>query len=181
MFFDQVGRKPIVTRRHRSMRRKDNFARNARSRTIEIQPLILHAVSNRLQNRKAAMPFVQVQDPRRNSHRPQSAKSSYAQQQFLADSGAAISPVQTRSQFAVLGGISFHVGIEQEKIAAARFDAPDFCTNGSTSRLDFDRRGVALASNGRLDGQLVEVRAEVFFPLPAVSIQALAEISLAIK
>ena len=181
MFLDQIGGKTVVTCRHGSVRGEHDFTRDASGRAVKIQALVLHAMSNGLQNRKDAMPLIQVQDSGSEPHRTQSTISPHAQQQFLTDSRTPVSTVEPRGQLAVLGSISFDIGIEKKKIAAADFDAPDFYADGAAERLDIDRRCFALASDGRLHRQLIDVGRKVFFPLPAISIQALAKIALAIK
>src|ERR1700731_2455654 len=90
MLLYQASIEAIVPGGHRSMRRKSDFARHARHGLIEIQALFLHAAANRLQHCKSAVPFIQMKHARRDSHCTQSAETSYAQQQFLANSHAPI-------------------------------------------------------------------------------------------
>ena len=144
-------------------------------------PSSLHAVANRFQHGKSAVAFVQVQNAGRDAHGPQGAETSDAQQQFLADADARIAAVQARSQFAVFGMIAFDVRIEQKQIAASHFHAPDFGADGAAAGLDLHGDRFAVRSDGGFHGQLVDIGLEIFFLLPAGAIQALPEISLAVK
>ena len=62
------------------------------------------------------------------------AQAADAQQQFLADADAPVAAVEARSQLAIFGRIAFHVRIEQQQIAAADLDAPDFRPDGAAAR-----------------------------------------------
>ena len=167
---------------HRRVRREDDFARNARHGLVEAQAFLLHALANRLEHGKAAVSFVQVQNAGRDPHRLQRAKTADAEQQFLADPRCAPSPpYKSRRQFAILRSISFDVGIQQQQIAAADLHAPDFRADRAGACLDLHRHGLAVDSDGGFHRQLVDVRLQIFFLLPAVAIEALAEISLAVK
>ena len=66
------------------------------------------------------------------------AKAADAQQQLLADASATVAAVEARGEFAVFGRVAFDVGVEQEQIAAADFDAPDLGADGAAARFDFD-------------------------------------------
>src|SRR5260370_2573958 len=139
------------------MRGKNDFAGDARGRALEVEALILHAVPNGLQNGKPAVSFIQMQHAWRKPQGPQGAKTTHAEQKFLPDSSAPVSAVEARSKLAVLGGVSFHIRIEQKKIAAAHFDAPHFHADRAAARFDFYGERFALASNVRLHGQLTEI------------------------
>src|SRR5262249_47767724 len=67
------------------------------------------------------------------------------------------------------------------QIAAADLHSPDFCPDGSGSRVDLHQNGQAVLSDGGLHRQLVDVRLEILFPLPSSSVQSLTEISLAVE
>ena len=77
--------------------------------------------------------------------------------------------------------IAFDVGVEQKQIAAPDLHAPDFRADGSAAGLDLNRDGLAVRSDGGFHGQLVDIGLDVFFLLPAGAIEALPEVSLAIK
>src|ERR1700730_10288455 len=181
VLLDEFRGKTVVTGRYGRMCGEHHLTRYAGSRAFEIQALILHAVANRLQNCKCAVSFIQVQDPGSHPHCTQRVETSYTQQQFLPDPGAPISSVEPRSQLPVLGRISFNVRIEKQKIAPADLDTPDFYANGAAACLNFECHGLALKSDGGLHRQLIGVSRQVLFPLPAISVQTLAEIALAIK
>ena len=160
---------------------KTDFAGNAADGMIEADALALHAVSNRFQNGEAAVPFVQVQNAGCDAHGSEGAEASDAQQQFLADPDARISSIQTRGKFTVLGMIAFDVGVEQKQIAASDLHAPDFRADGSAAGFHLNGYRLAVRSDGSFHGQLIDIGLDIFFLLPAGAIEALAEVSLAIK
>ena len=75
------------------MRRENDFTRDPRNRRIETDAFLFHARTDRFQNSKSAMTFVQVQDARAYAHGTKSAISSNAEQQLLPDSHAGIAAV----------------------------------------------------------------------------------------
>ena len=110
---------------------EDHFARDAGHGFVKAQAFILHAVANRFQHRESAVPFVQMKNAGRDAHGFQRAEAADAQQQLLPDADAPVSAIQPRSELAVLGSVAFHVGVEQQQIAASHFHAPDLRPNGS--------------------------------------------------
>ena len=79
---------------------------------------------------KRAVAFVQMKNAGRDAQGLQRAEAADAEQQFLANAGARVAAVEPRSQLAILGGVAFDVGIEQEQIAAADVHAPDLGEDG---------------------------------------------------
>ena len=181
MLLDQAGVEAVVARGNGSVRGKGHFAAHARHRLIEIQALFLHAAANRFEHRKSAVPFVQVQNAGRDSHRFQGAEASTPKQQFLADSNAAIAAIQPRSELAILRRVSFDVRIEQEQIAASHLHAPHFRADRAAARLNLHGDRFALGADGRFHGHVADIGLKVFFLLPAILVQALPEIALAVK
>ena len=100
---------------------------------IEVQALFFHAVANGLEDREAAVALVQVQNAGRDAHGLERAKAADAEQQFLANAGAGVAAVEARGEFAILGRIAFHVGVEQQQIAAAHLDAPHLGADGAAA------------------------------------------------
>src|SRR6185437_34166 len=73
------------------------------------------------------------------------------------------------------------VGIEEKEIAAADFDLPDFGADGGAAGGDFNDDRLSVESDGGLHGELVNVSLEVFFALPALFIETLKEVALAVE
>src|SRR5574340_825982 len=96
------------------------------------------------------MPFVEVSYAGSNAHGRESAITSHAEQQFLPDTHAAVSAIEARCKFAILGSIALHIRIEQEQIAAADVDAPDAGAQSPAARFDLHHYGLAGLANGRL-------------------------------
>ena len=181
VLFDQIGIEAIMAGGHGSVGGEDHFPGNPRHGLLEADALFFHALANRFQDRKSAVPFVQVKNTRGDAKRFQSAQSTHAQKQFLVHANAAIAAVQTRGHLAVFGGIAFHVRVEEKQIAAAHFHAPDFGVDRTMAGINLHHDRSAVFSDGRFHGKLVDIGLEVLFVLPAVAIETLAEISLAIK
>src|SRR6476646_1491718 len=114
MFFHQFGVKTVVARGHGSVSREHYFPRDPGHGLIKAESLILHAAVDRFQNGKPAMAFVEVQNSRSDAHGAERAEASHTQKQFLANTNAGITAVETRSELAVLRMIAFNVGIEKE-------------------------------------------------------------------
>ena len=99
----------------------------------------------------------------------------------MADSRARVSTVQVRSKFSVLRCIPVDVRVEKKQIAASNFHAPDLRSEGAAWSINLNHDGFAIGADGRLHRLLVDVRLEIFFLLPAVAVEPLQEIALAIK
>ena len=175
------GVKAVVAGRNRRMSGEDHFAGDARHGGVKRQSLFFHAHANRFQHRKSAMPFVQMQHAGRNPQRLERAQSAYAQQQFLADADAEVATIEARGQFAVLRSIALHVGIEQKKIATAYFYAPYLSLNTAATGFDFDDDRPAIFADRDFHRHLIDVSLEVFFALPAVKVEVLAEVPLSVE
>ena len=181
VLFDEVRAEAIVARRHRRVRGEHHFARNAVHRFVETQAFILHAIANGFEDRKSAVAFVEVQNARRDAHGFQGAKTSHAEQQFLPDSDARISAIETRRELDVLRGVPFNVRIQKQQIAAAHFHAPDFRADQSAARLDLHRHRFAVGPDRQFHGHMGYIRLQILFLLPAARVEPLPEISLAVE
>ena len=181
VLFDQIGIETIVAGGHWSVGGEDHFAGNPRHRLVEADAFLFHPLANRFEDGKSAVPFVEVKNSRRDAERFQSAQAAHAEQQFLMHAHPAVAPIQPRCHLAVFRGIALHVGVEQKHITSAHFHAPYFCIDRTMPGIDLHHNRSAVLPDRRFHRQLVEVGFEVLFMLPAVAIQALAEISLAVK
>src|SRR5580692_2515542 len=181
MLFDEIPIKAIVTGRDRSMSRENHLPRYARCGGVESDALLLHAHADRFQHRKSAVPFVQVQDARHDAHGFKGAEASDAEHQLLPDSSPRVSAVETRGQLAVVGSIALYIRIEEEKIAASNFHAPDFGMNRTAASFDLHHNRPPVLADGSFQRQLTNVRLKIFFLLPTLAIEALAKISLPVK
>src|SRR6185312_6752074 len=130
---------------------------------------------------ETAVSFVQVVHARSNPQGAQSARSTHAQQQFLTNPDAAVSSVETRGKLAVFRSIAFHIGIQQEQVTAADFYAPDFGADDFAASVNLHDDGLAVRADCRLHGQLAYIALQVFFLLPAVAVEALVKVSLAVE
>src|SRR5580693_3249455 len=155
MLFDEIPIKAIVTGRDRSMSRENHFPRYARCGGVESDALFLHTHADRFQHRKSAVPFVQVQDARHDAHGFKGAEASDAEHQLLPDSSPRVSAVETRGQLAVVGSIALYIRIEEEKIAASNFHAPDFGMNRTAASFDLHHNRPPVLADGSFQRQLL--------------------------
>ena len=109
MFLDELRAKAIVPRRHWRVRGKHHFPRNAVDCIVEPQAFILHSIANGFEDRKSAVPFVEVKNARRDAHRFQGTKTSHTEQQLLPDSDTRISTIETRRELDVLRGVPLYI------------------------------------------------------------------------
>ncbi len=181
MLLDEIGAKAIMTGRYRGMRGEDNFARHARGSLLEAHPFFFHAAANCFEHGKSTVPLVEVQHARSNAHRAQRAHAANAEQKFLPDADAFITAVQARSQLAIFGHIPFYIRIEQQQIAAADADTPDFRLDITAAGIDPHHDLLAALADRGLHREKVHVGVQILFLLPAGLVQVLAEIALAIK
>src|ERR1700674_360083 len=122
-----------------------------------------------------------MKNPWCDAERFQSAQAAHAQKKFLMYAHAAVASVQTRGHLTVLGRIACHVGVEEKKIATTHFHAPYFRVDGAVAGIALHQDRSAIFPDGRFHRKLAYIGLEVLFMLPAIAIEALAEISLAIK
>jgi hypothetical protein len=181
VLFDQIGVEAIVAGGHGSVGGENHFPGNARHGLIEADALFFHALANRFEHRKSAVSFVQVKNAGRDAQRFQSAQAADAQKQFLMHAHAAVASVQTRGHVAVFGVLPSTSESSRNRSTAANFHAPHFGVDRTMARIDLHYHRPAVGADGRFHGQLIDIGLEILLALPAVAIQALAEISLAIK
>ena len=142
VLLNQVGVEAVVAGGHRSVGGKDHFAGNLARGGVEVHAFFLHAAANGLEDREAAVALVQMQNSGRDAHRLQGAKSAHAEQQFLANARASVAAIEAGGQFAILGRIALHVGVEQQKVAAAHLDSPHLGADRAAAGLNLHRRPV---------------------------------------
>ncbi len=138
MLFDQPCVETIVAGGNGRVRGEDDFAGDSRNRGVEADAFLLHAHANRFQHGEGAVAFVQVEDAGRDAQGLESAQAADAEQQFLANADAQVAAIEPRRELAILRSIAFDVGVEQQKIAAADFYAPDFGADASAAGFDFN-------------------------------------------
>src|SRR5258708_29562587 len=77
MFLHQPSIEAVVSGGHGRVRRKRNFAGDARHGLIEVHTLFLHAAANSFPHRKSAMPFIQVKHPTPDAPATQRSKATH--------------------------------------------------------------------------------------------------------
>ena len=181
VLFHQPGVESIVARRHGSVGGENHFPVNERRGLFKVQALVLHAGADGLQHGKGAVPLIQVKNPGSDPHGLQGPNAPHPQQQLLANAHPPISAVQAGSQFPVFRSISRHVGVKQQQVASADFYSPHLGAQRATAGFDFHRDRFTGLPDGHFHGQLADVGLKILFPLPAIPIQPLPEIPLAVE
>ena len=181
MFFNQACVETIVPSGNWSVGGENHFAGNAGHGLFKGQPFFLHPAGDGFEHCKSAVTFVQMQHAGRYAHSLQRAESTDPEQQLLANAHAAVAAIQARSEFAVLGSITLDIRIKKQQVAPAHLHPPDFGANNAAAGYEIHFHGLAIFADGRLHGKLIDVSLEVLLLLPAVAIQALAEVALAVE
>ena len=127
------------------------------------------------------MTLVHVTDAGVDSQRLQGPDSADSQQHLLPDPHFAVAAVQNRGDFAVVRFVAFEVGVEQEKGDAADVGAPYPGGYGAVRVGDLDGQGGPRGVGDRLDRKAVEVVLGIGLELPAVRVERLPEVPLAIQ
>ena len=181
VFLHKPAVKAVMARGQWGVSGEDDFARDARQGLLKTDTFVAHAGMNRLEHGESAMAFVKMQHAWSNAHGAKRAEASDAKQQLLADADAPIASVETRSKLAILGGISFHVRVQEQQVAATHPHSPHSRFNGAAARLNFDGNRFTLGADCGLHGQLGNVGLQVILLLPIISIEPLPEVTLAIE
>src|SRR5262249_41223686 len=124
---------------------------------------------------------IEVKHTRSNAHRLQGAETSNAQQQFLPDPNPAVAAIETGREIPVLRRVSDNIGVEKKQIAPSDFQPPDSRPDRTASRFRLHHYRPAVCSDRQLHRQLIHIGLEILFLLPAVAIEPLPEVTLAIK
>src|SRR5271168_467412 len=181
VLLDELGAEAVVAGGDWGVGGEDDLAGDLAGGLVEGEAFFDHAIANGLEDCEAAVAFVEVKDSGGDSHGSESAEAADAEEELLADAGAAVAAIESRGEFEVFGGVAVDVGIEQEEVATADFDTPDLGVDDAAAGLNFDHDAFAVCADGGLHGKLVDVGREVLFALPAGVVEALQEVSLAIE
>ena len=154
----------------------------SRRAVVEAHAVVLHPLADGLERGEGAVPFVQMIHAGRDAQGLQRPHAAHAGHQFLADARAVVAAVEPGGQFAVLGAVA----------SARRSPAGTGCTRPTrishtlasslpvrVSMRDGDR--LAVGAQGRLHRQVLDLRVEVLFLLPAVDVEVLLEIALVVE
>src|SRR5450755_2837131 len=93
----------------------------------------------------------------------------------------AVAAIEARSKLAVFGSVALDIGIKEKKIAPAHLHAPHFGMNGTVTGIDLNHNRPAVGADRSFHGELADVGFEILLVLPALAVEALPEISLAVK
>ena len=150
-------------------------------RRVEAHAVVLHPRADGFQRGERAVAFVEVIHARRDAQGLQRPHAAHAGHQFLADAGAIVAAVEPGGQLAVLGTVARHVAIQQVKLHPADAHQPHLGQQLAGAGVDADGDRLAVGAQGGLHRQVLDLRIEILFVLPAVDVEMLLEIALVVE
>ena len=182
MLFDQVAIEAVMTGGHGRVGGEDRVLRHLAQGRIEAHAVVLHPRADGLQRGERAVAFVEMEDARGDSDRPQGPHAAHAGHQLLAHPGAIVAAVEPRGQLAIFRAIAGHVGIQQEKVDPTDAHPPDLGQQLARTGLEFRTViGLPSAPAGGLHRQVFDLGVEILLLLPAVDVEVLLEIALVVE
>src|SRR5439155_7154194 len=125
--------------------------------------------------------FIQMKNRRRNLQVVQQAHAANSQSHFLHETRFAIAAVKMTGNQSIDLFIVADVGVQQVERNPADVCLPDARLHGSTAHIDFNKQRNAFASPHQFQREFADVAFAISFLLPALRIDALLEIAIAIK
>ena len=161
---------------------EDDFAGNLAGGGVEVEAFFVHARADGFKDGEAAVAFVEMQDAGRDAHGLERAEAADAEQQFLTNAGARSRrrrgarwcrdpQARCRVRWSREGSRSQRPTLTCQTLA--RMAAPRVAISMTT--------GSPFDADGGLHGELIDVGLEILFALPAVLVEALQEVSLAVE
>ena len=181
VLLDEIAVEAIVTGGYWGVGGEDHFPRYVIGSSVEVQTFFLHAIADRFQHGEATVPLVEMEDAGGNAHGFECTKAADAEEQLLTNAGAPVAAIEAGSKFQIFGRVALHIRIQQQKGATAHLDSPNLGADQAAAGLDFYDDGFALFADGELHGELIDVGVEVLFLLPALLVEVLAEVALAVE
>ena len=170
----------IVSGRHRRMggehRRATNLCdsvRHAHSRVAEF--------TQALDEHEAGVTFVGVPHIRLDVERAQNAHTADAEQPFLAQPQVHAAGVESAEKFAILWAVFRQVRIEQQQRHAANHQSPGPHQHFMPRHFNRDSEVGAVGVENRRDRRGCQIERVVHVLLPAIDIDALVEVAVAIE
>ena len=127
------------------------------------------------------MAFVQMIDARRDSQRAKGFHTTDTKQQLLANASPLVAAIETICQLAVLGLVTFDVGIQQIQLHPTHADQPHLGKQLTVASVNLDRDGLPVGASRRFERRVLDLGILILFALVSVFIQVLAEVALAIE
>ena len=116
-----------------------------------------------------------------DAHGLKGAQAADAEEDLLPDAHGRVAAVEAGGNIAVCRGVFLEIGIEQIELHPAHLHLPDPRLHRPVSKGNFNGPVLSVAGVDRLDGHLEEVVFRVLLYLPAVGVEGLAEIALAVE
>ena len=178
--FDQIRREPVVAGGDRSVGGEDvtDGAGLAGGGEGEI---LLHEQADALEGQKGGVPLVHVADSRLDAQGVEGAQTADTEQDLLADAHLAVAAVEAGGDLAILGAVLLDVGVQQIEGDQADLDRPDAGEDRAVRIGDLNRQGVFGAVDEWTDRHEVEVVLRIVLHLPAVGVEDLVKIALAVE
>ena len=182
MLFDQVLVEAVVSGGHGRVRGEDRMLGDIAQRGVEGHAVVLHPLAAGFQRGERAMPFVQVINAGRDAQRLRAP--GRRPRRPPVPGGCACGCRRRRAGEVNSRSSGLLLGTSQSKqiqMHAAHAHQPHFGQQLAAAGVDRDGDRLAVDAQGRLHRQVLDLRVEIFFVLPAVDVQMLLEIALIVE
>ena len=177
----QVGGEAVVSGGDGRVGGEGAHRRHVLPRRLERHRVFVHPLADRLEAGKRRVPLVHVDDTGMNPERRQCPHTANAQDDLLPDAGPLVTPIEARGEAAVFVAVLRDVRIEQEQPDAAHVHQPDPGEEWTTAGVDLHQHLGSLRGAGGDHGEPGGVEVVVRLLLPAVRVEGLGEVPLAVK
>ena len=181
MFLHEAAVKSIVAGGHGSVRGKDRLSGDPPHRFVVRIAVAIHAPANGFQRGENRVALIEMVHARHDPHRANGFHSADTQHQFLPDANTRVASIQTAGEFAILRLVAFDIGVEEIEAHATHGHLPDLRKQRARASVDLHHDRLPVGTDGRLDGQRLHPRLQIFLVLVAIDVELLSKISLIVK
>ena len=178
--FHELDCKLFMSGCHRGVGCKYRGSGDDFKRRIEIETVMCHGLCQALQTCKGAMSFIHVKHLDFISQGSQRLHASDSQKHLLCQTNLAVTGIQPGCDFTRSGRVVQDVRVQKEKGYPAHRYFPDNRIDRSFGTLDRDNQIISRGILYPLDRQVVQIGLGIIFLLPAILVEILAKVSLAI-
>ena len=156
--------------------RADDFAS-----FLEAQVVTVHEIADALEDEEGGVPFIHVVDGRRDAELVQEHDAAHAEEDFLTDAEIPVRHVQAVRDLTVIGGIFGQIGVHEVELDGTHAHKPDPGEEPALRELQADLKRIACAVPDELHGKLGDIVLRVDGDLPAVLVDLLFKVAVAVE
>ena len=156
--------------------RADDFAS-----FLEAQVVTVHEIADALEDEEGGVPFIHVVDGRRDAELVQEHDAAHAEEDFLTDAEVPVRHVQAVRDLTVIGGIFGQIGVHEVELDGTHAHKPDPGEEPALRELQADLKRIACAVPDELHGKLGDIVLRVDGDLPAVLVDLLFKVAVAVE